>query len=362
MSPDMAMPPPSQDAASSLLKPRSRWVVCFAAALHTGLRSSTYLFLLLVFALVGKIFWEGGKTLLEAQWPFINLSFLLDSPESLHVFTYEHMEYTLGDRAFQAFLIEQEIQPSELQVDAYPYAAGGIFPAIVGTAFLGIGSMAIALVLGMGAAIYLNEFASSGRFIRMVRMAIGHLAEVPSIVYGLFGMGMFVFFLGWGQSLLAGCFTLAFMVLPVVIANSEAALRAVPYEYRQAGFALGATRWTTVRLHVLPHALPGMLSSAVHGMIRVVGETAPILFTAAYAMRDRLPWQVNGVGDFLTQGVMALPFHVYLLASKLPHNEYTAPAQYGTAAVLLSMVGLLVILSACIRRWQHAPKSYPNDA
>jgi phosphate transport system permease protein len=209
--------------------------------------------------------------------------------------------------------------------------------------------MALALALGVGAAVYLNEYARDGKFIRFVRLAILNLAGVPSIVFGLFGFGMFVIFFGWNVSLLAGWFTLAFMVLPVVITASEEALKAVPIGFRAGSLALGATKWQTIRKNVLPYAMPGILTSSILGIARVAGETAPIMFTAAYAVRDDLPWQVQRLGDFFFQGVMALPYHIYVVSSKIPQNEYTERVQYGTAFVFLGIVALIATASIVFR-------------
>jgi phosphate transport system permease protein len=209
--------------------------------------------------------------------------------------------------------------------------------------------MAIALVLGVSAAIYLHEYARDGRFIRTVRLAIWNLNGVPSIVFGLFGYGLFVIFLGWNVSLAAGCFTLAFLVLPVVITTSEEALQAVPPGMREGSLALGATRWETLRSIVLPGALPGILTSSFLALARVAGETAPIMFTAAYVFRDTLPWQVGQVGDFFFQGVMALPYHIYVVSSKIPHNQYTEGVQYGTAFVFLMLVATIALGSVLLR-------------
>jgi phosphate transport system permease protein len=229
------------------------------------------------------------------------------------------------------------------------YSAGGIWPCIAGTLLLVAGAMSLALAVGVSSAVYLSEYARDGRFIRFVRLAILNLAGVPSIVFGLFGFGMFVIFFGWNVSLIAGWFTLAFMVLPVVITASEEALKAVPQGLRAAALALGATRWQTIRTAVLPYALPGILTSSILGIARVAGETAPIMFTAAYVVRDQLPWEVERAVDFLFQGVMALPYHIYVVSSKIPQNEYTERVQYGTAFVFLLLVALVAAASILLR-------------
>jgi len=166
-----------------------------------------------------------------------------------------------------------------------------------------------------------------------------------------------VIFFGWNVSLMSGWFTLAFMVLPIVITAGEEALKSVPRGYREASLALGATRWQTIRKAVLPYALPGILTSTILGIARVAGETAPIMFTAAYAMRDQLPWQVSKLTDFFFQGVMALPYHIYVVSAKIPQNEYTERVQYGTTLVFLLLVALIAAASILLRnglRKKHA--------
>jgi len=262
----------------------------------------------------------------------------------------------MGDTEYRAYresriasaLVAGEPAP-QFKSESYVYSAGGIWPCIVGTVLLVVGSMAIALTLGVASAIFLSEYARDGAFVRFVRLAILNLAGVPSIVFGLFGFGMFVIFFDWNVSLLAGWFTLAFMVLPVVITASEEALKAVPQGFREGSLALGATKWQTIRSNVLPYALPGILTSSILGIARVAGETAPIMFTAAYVVRDKLPWDVEKVSDFFFQGVMALPYHIYVVSSKIPQNEYTSRVQYGTAFVFLGIVALIALASILLR-------------
>ena len=221
-------------------------------------------------------------------------------------------------------------------------AAGGILPAIVGTVYLVLGTMAVALPLGMGAAIYLTEYAGRGWLTEWIRLAIFTLAGVPSIVFGLLGLGLFVIFLGFGTSILAGSLTLALMILPVVIVASEEAMRAVPNSLRDASLALGATRWQTIWRSVLPYSLPGMLTGSILGIARAAGETAPILFTAAAFYLPRLP-------DSIFDPVMALPYHLYVLATQHPDTAAVRPKQYGTALVLVTLI-LGVNLCAIVLR------------
>ncbi|MDB6093192.1 MAG: phosphate transporter permease [Verrucomicrobia bacterium] len=339
----MSTPTPSHVFQANLTPARRRESLIFG--LFGG---ATYLVLLCGALVFGTIIFKGAGTVFQAKAPFINTSFLLDAPESLHVFQFEGKKMELGDRAFRLFQAEHP-EVAKLKQESYIYSAGGIFPCIVGTLLLVVGSMTIALTLGVSAAIYLNEYARDGMFIRFIRLAILNLAGVPSIVFGLFGFGMFVIFFGWNVSLIAGWFTLAFMVLPVVITASEESLKAVPKGFREGSLALGATKWQTIRKNVLPYALPGILTSSILGIARVAGETAPIMFTAAYVVRDKLPWQVDKFSDFFFQGVMALPYHIYVVSSKIPQNEYTERVQYGTAFVFLVLVAMIATTSIILR-------------
>ncbi len=324
-------------------------------------RLATYLVLACGAFVFGDIVLKGSGTVLHGfktteQFPYITNTFLFESPESLYVFEHDGKKVEMGDKEYRAFRESVEAkaklagQPApKFKAESYVYSAGGIWPCIVGTVLLVLGSMTIALTLGVASAIYLNEYASDGKIVRYIRLAILNLAGVPSIVFGLFGFGMFVIFLDWNVSLLAGWFTLAFMVLPVVITASEEALKAVPKGFREGSLALGATKWQTIRSNVLPYALPGILTSSILGIARVAGETAPIMFTAAYVVRDKLPWDVDKFSDFFFQGVMALPYHIYVVSSKIPQNEYTERVQYGTAFVFLGIVALIATTSIVLR-------------
>lgn len=208
---------------------------------------------------------------------------------------------------------------------------GGILPAIVGTFCLTAGTIVVALPLGIGCAIYLSEYAEQNRFSELVRLAIITLAGVPSIVYGLFGLGLFVIFCHFGTSILAGSLTLACMVLPLIIVTSEEALRAVPRGFREASLALGATKWETIRTNVLPYSISGMITGSILAIGRAAGETAPILLTVAAFFLPKLPGS-------LFDEVMALPYHLYILSTQHPEAEKVLPLQYGTALVLLLLV------------------------
>jgi len=210
-------------------------------------------------------------------------------------------------------------------------AQGGILPAIVGTFLLVTGTIIIALPLGMASAVYLTEYARQGRFTYFVRLAIVTLAGVPSIVFGLFGLGLFVLFLNMGASIIAGSLTLACMILPTIIVSSEEALKAVPQSLREGSLALGATKWETIRRNVLPYSVSGMLTGSILGIGRAAGETAPILLTVAAFYLPKLPKSIF-------DQVMALPYHLYVLATQLPNADEVRPMQYGTALVLIALV------------------------
>jgi len=311
-----------------------------------SLKVATWMILISAASIFGTIIYKGTPVLFQPQAPFINFNFLTQAPETLHVFEHEGKSLELGDTEFRAFEAEHQV---EVKSQTYAYSGGGIFPAIVGTILLVVGSMTIALVMGILSAIYLSEYSKPGKFINLIRLSIMNLAGVPSIVFGLFGFGMFVIGLKWNVSLLSGWFTLAFMVLPIIITASEESLRSIPQGFREGSLALGATKWQSIRTNVLPYALPGILTSSILGIARVAGETAPIMFTAAYAIRDSLPWQVEKATDFFFQGVMALPYHIYVVSSKIPQNEYTERMQYGTALVFLMIVFLIALASILLR-------------
>ncbi len=219
---------------------------------------------------------------------------------------------------------------------------GGIFPCILGTLYLTIGAVILALPLGVATAIYLSEYAREGRLVRAIRLGINNLAGVPSVVFGLFGLSLFVVTFRFGVSILAGSLTLGFLILPVIIRASEEALLSVPHSYREASLALGATKWQTIYKIVLPNALPGILTGSILSIGRAAGETAPIMFTAAVFMTFKMP-------DSVLRPVMALPYHIYVLATAGTHIEETRPLQYGTALVLIMLV-LGVNLFAIILR------------
>ena len=206
---------------------------------------------------------------------------------------------------------------------------GGIFPAILGTLYLVIGTLIFSLPIGILAAIYLNEYASKNRLTRIIRLSIINMSGVPSVVFGLFGLGFFVILLKFGRSILAGSLTLSFLILPVVITATEEALKTVPDSYRHASLALGATKWQTIVKVILPQAMPGIITGSVIGIGRAAGETAPIIFTVAAFSQPNLP-------NSIFSQVMALPYHLYVLATQL--TDTPEDMQWGTALVLLVLV------------------------
>lgn len=208
---------------------------------------------------------------------------------------------------------------------------GGILPCIVGTVCLSFGAILTALPIGIASAIYLNEYARAGKVVRLIRLGINNLAGVPSVVFGLFGLGFFVVILDMGVSIAAGALTLGAMSLPVIIGSTEEALKSVPDTYREASLGLGATKWQTIWRVVLPSALPGILTGAILGISRAAGETAPIMFTGAVFFTPKLPTSIFNE-------VMALPYHIYVLATAGTEIEKTRHLQYGTAIVLIALV------------------------
>ncbi|MBC7235216.1 MAG: phosphate ABC transporter permease PstA [Chloroflexi bacterium] len=220
--------------------------------------------------------------------------------------------------------------------------AGGIFPAIVGTVLLTLGTALAAIPVGVAGAIYLSEYASDNAATRAIRLAIINLAGIPSVVYGLFGLGLFVLFLGFGTSILAGSLTLAIMTLPIIISTTEEALRAVPMEFRTVSASLGGTRWQGIWRIVLPQALPGIVTGVILGLLRAAGETAPILFTVATFFLPRLPRSIF-------DQTMALPYHLYVVSTQVPGMP--SEIQYGTALVLLVLVLSLNLVATLIRSY-----------
>jgi phosphate transport system permease protein len=339
----------------------------------------TYAIVIIALLLFGKIIIDGAPVILTKEAPFIDLYFITEKNESLHVFDdASGVTQQLPASAYAEYVKHNPDAP-RYNESSYSYSGGGIAGPIAGTALLTIGAMILALFFGVSAAIYLSEYAKQGGL---------NLAGVPSIVFGLFGFAIFVLavpiitqnpadrsllviplmikqyvisFQGWNSSLMAGCATLACMILPVIITASEESLRAVPQGFRDASLAMGATRWQTIRKCVLPYSLPGILTSSLLSIARVAGETAPIMFTAAVAARDNLPWEGilpknAGVFDYanvpfeiLSSQVQALPYHIYTLAARIPKSEFTEKAQFGSVFIFLSLVALLSFSSMILR-------------
>jgi phosphate transport system permease protein len=226
---------------------------------------------------------------------------------------------------------------------------GGIMPAIVGTFYLVIGAVLVALPLGLCAAIYLSEYSKDTYMNRMVRLAIINLAGVPSVVFGLFGLTLFVGFFKFGASILSGSLTLGIMILPVIITSAREALDSVPKSFREVSLSLGATKLQTIKHAVLPHALPGILTGTILGVGRAAGETAPILFTVAAFYLPRLP-------ESPMDQVMALPYHLYVLSTQVPNVR--AETRYGTALVLLTIVLMMNLIAITIRSHYRSKKKW----
>ena len=341
------------------------------------LGGATYFVVIIAALLFGKIIIDGAPVLFKAEAPFVDFEFLTAKNQTLHVFDdAQGTRHQLPASEYSAYLAKNEGVPIYNE-QTYSYSGGGIAGPIAGTALLTLGSMILALFFGVSAAIYLSEYAKQSPFIHAVRLAILNLAGIPSIVFGLFGFSVFVLavpvitatpsdrslltlplfigdyvmsFQGWNSSLMAGCATLACMILPVIITASEESLRAVPQGFRDASLAMGATRWQTIRKCVLPFSLPGILTSSLLAITRVAGETAPIMFTAAVAAKDDLPWQgLKSPFDLLSSQVQALPYHIYTLAARIPSSEFTQRAQYGSVFVFLVLVAFLSLGSMILR-------------
>lgn len=227
--------------------------------------------------------------------------------------------------------------------------AGGILPAIVGTVALIVGTMVFSLPVGVLSAIYLVEYAKDNLFTRLVKLSVVNLSGIPSIVYGLFGLTVFVVLLRMGTSILAGCMTLAIMSLPVIITATKEALEAVPASYREISLSLGATRWQTVRHCVLPYAIPGILTGTVLSLSRAAGETAPILFTVAAFYLPRLPRSIF-------DQVMALPYHLFVISTQVPNMPLSL--SFATAFVLIALVFIMNLVSIVLRAHYRRKKQW----
>jgi phosphate transport system permease protein len=225
--------------------------------------------------------------------------------------------------------------------------AGGVAPAIVGTLYLSLIAIAFALPLGIACAIYLCEYSPKGFVVNIIRMSINNLAGVPSVVFGLFGLAVFVKFFKFGVSMLAGGLSLGILALPVIISAAQEALLAVPHSTREASLALGATQWQTIKRIVLPAALPGILTGVILSIGRIAGETAPILFTAA-------AFYLKGYPKSILSEVMALPYHIYALMTEGVHPERQTEIAYGCSLILLFLVLMVSFAAILIRQRQRS--------
>ena len=224
--------------------------------------------------------------------------------------------------------------------------AGGEAPAIGGTFYLTLGAILFALPLGVACAVYLTEYSPKGWIVNVLRISVNNLAGVPSVVFGLFGLTVFVKYMGFGVSILSGSLTLGILALPVIISASQEALMAVPQSIREASLALGATQWETIRKVVLPAALPGILTGVILSVGRVAGETAPILFTAA-------AFYLKGYPDSVFSEVMALPYHIYALMTEGTHPEEQTRIAYASSLLLLGLVLSVSMLAIWLRQRQR---------
>jgi phosphate transport system permease protein len=226
---------------------------------------------------------------------------------------------------------------------------GGILPAIIGTFYLTLGTAVFSVPLGIAAAIYISEYAKDTFLTRIIRIAIINLAGIPSVVYGLFGLGLFVIFLQFGTSILAASLTLSIMTLPVIISTSEEAMRSVPQSFRVVSISLGATRWQTIWRIVLPQSMPGILTGVILGLERAAGETAPILFTGAAFFLPRL-------AQSPLDATMALPYHIFVISTQVPGMP--VQIQYGTVLVLLVFVLGMNLIATVIRQRARASRQW----
>lgn len=339
------------------------------------LRLATYAIIAVVMLIFGHIFLKGAPVIFTAKAPFVNVDFLTKLPETLHIIEDKQGNITTASPV-SSDVVKKQLGDNFRSEKTIAFSGGGILGPIVGTALLVLVCIVVALFLGIASAIYLSEYAKHGKFIEAIRLAILNLSGVPSIVFGLFGLGVFVLaapvltqtpldravfsiplgfttlsFQGWDTCVLSGAFTLAFVILPVIITASEECLRAVPQGFRETSLALGATRWQTIWKCVLPFAMPGILTSSILGIARAAGETAPIMFTAALSFKDKLPWEGEaGILGTLTQSVQALPYHIYTVAARIPQNEYSERAQYGSVFVFLVLVLSFAMTSVILRK------------
>jgi len=224
---------------------------------------------------------------------------------------------------------------------------GGIAPVILGTLYLTLGAMIFAVPLGLACAIYLCEYSPKSVVVNIIRVSINNLSGVPSVVFGLFGLAVFVNFFNFKVSILSGSLTLGILALPLIISASQEALIAVPHSIREASLSLGASRWQTIKRIVLPTALPGILTGIILSVGRVAGETAPILFTAAAFYKKGYPKSIFSE-------VMALPYHIYALMTEGTHPDKQKAIAYGCSLVLLFLVLFISGIAIYMRQRQRS--------
>jgi phosphate transport system permease protein len=282
-----------------------------------------------------------GKLFIAETFPFmlLRLAMLLVFLAVLYIF------YDILNKGFGVITLEFITAPPRSGM-----TAGGIMPAILGTVYVTFITALAGVPIGVFAAIYLNEYARRNFVTRIIRLSIRNLAGVPSMVYGMFGVALFVHALHFGTSILAAGLTLGLLTLPVIITTAEEALKSVPDAYREGALALGATKWSSIRTNVLPSAFPRILTGMILGLSRAAGETAPILFTGVAFFLPRLPVS-------LESQFMALPYHLFIMATQHHAVEKVRPLAYGTAVVLISLVLLMnftaIVLRAHYRRKLH---------
>lgn len=219
---------------------------------------------------------------------------------------------------------------------------GGIYPAIIGTLYLVAGSSLVSFPIGILSGIYMNEYATNGKLIKFVRIMTNNLSGVPSIVFGLFGMALFVNYFKFGDSILAGSLTLGLLSVPLIIRTTEEALKAIDNNFRYASLALGATKLQTIFRVLLPIAMPNIITGLILSVGRVAGETAPILFTCAAYYLPKLP------GGIMDQ-CMALPYHLYVVSTSGTNIDASREVAYGTALVLILFVLIINVLAHILR-------------
>ena len=362
------------------------------------LRAATYLIVIFFCLIMGRIILRGAPVLARE-----GIHFLTEPPKSIIAFYDENQNYhRLSSKEFREY---QTNHPNALILykQRADFSGGGIFSPLAGTILLVLICIVTAMTVGTAAAIFLSEYGGSGRFIRLVRLAIVQLAGVPSVVFGLFGLAFFCYFFpvltknppsdqsafftgmpnwmaemlgadrlylsfqGWSPSIISASCTLACMVLPLVIIVSEKSLRSVPQSFRDATLALGATRWQTIRKSVLPYALPGMLTASILIILQVASAVAPIMFTGAF-FSGALPWvgleekvPFWRFAEFFQRGFEALPHHIYYLSAEVPQNELVRQMQDGAVFVFTMIIMTMAVSSVILRKRIESKMNWQQD-